>query len=72
MFKSDYTLQLKEASAGSFMGTAAASQGLESEGFRRVSEKRPCLWSSEARRAVLVVMAERLSHELMLNMGGDA
>lgn len=27
VFKSDYMLQLKEASAGSFMGTAAASQG---------------------------------------------
>lgn len=27
VFKSDYMLQLKEASAGSFMGTATASQG---------------------------------------------
>lgn len=27
VFKSDYMLQLKEASSGSFMGTAMASQG---------------------------------------------
>lgn len=35
VFKSDYMLQLKEASAGSFMGTAAASQGRGFGEFRR-------------------------------------
>lgn len=35
VFKSDYMLQLKEASAGSFMGTATASQGQGFGEFRR-------------------------------------
>lgn len=41
VFKADYMLQLKEASAGSLMGTAAASQGQGLGEFFR--EKRPCL-----------------------------
>lgn len=45
VFKSDYMLQLKEASAGSFMGTATASQGPR---VCSVLEKNPCLWSTEA------------------------
>lgn len=36
VFKSDYMLQLKEASAGFFMGTAAASQG---HGFGELRRK---------------------------------
>lgn len=67
VFKSDYTLQLKEASAGCFMGVAAVSQGA-----RRVFGGKGLVCGARSRRAVLVAVAERLSHELMLNMGGDA
>lgn len=43
VFKSDYTLQLKEASAGSFMGT----RNSEPRALWRVLGKRPRLWSAE-------------------------
>lgn len=61
VFKSDYMLQLKEASAGSFMGTATTRARV-----RRILE------NSTSQRAALVVTEEWLSHEVLLNMGGDA
>lgn len=69
VFKSDYMLQLKEASAGSIMGAATASQGHFGEFWRKGLV---CGAQSKSRPTVRVEAVERLSHELMLNMGGDA
>lgn len=73
VFKSDYMLQLKEASAGSFMGTATVSRrqkGLESFGEEALFvESRN--WQT-APVVVVVAAVEGLTHVLMLNMGGDA
>lgn len=62
MFKSDYMLQLKEASADSSMGT------LESFGEKALFVEQ----QSKSRQTVRVEAVEWLSHALMLNMGGDA
>lgn len=67
VFKSDYMLQLKEASAGSFMGTATVrATGLQCFGEKSLFMKHRG-WQS-----ALVVAVEWFSHEVMLNMGGDA
>lgn len=66
VFKSDYMLQLKEASAGCFMGTVTTSRGL-----RRFAEFWRKLLVYEGWQSVLVVAVEWFGHEVMPNMGGD-
>lgn len=68
VFKSDYMLQLKEASAGSFMGTTKASRGQMVWRFR----EKALFMEHRGLHTILVVAVEWFSHEHMLNVGGDA